>query len=74
MGPGPVALAGLAVQWTAPRTASESDQVDASERVVDLLHRTACAEGAEVDHGEVASWKSARTPAFASSPEMKITR
>jgi len=51
-GPGPVAFAGLAVQWTATKAASESDQVDAGERVVDLLHRTACGEVAEVDHGE----------------------
>jgi hypothetical protein len=43
---------GLAVQWTATMTASESDQVDAGERVVDLLHCTACGEVAEVDHGE----------------------
>src|SRR2546426_2770610 len=30
----------------------ESDEVDAGERVVDLLHRAACCEVAEVDRGE----------------------
>jgi len=38
--------------WTATVTALESDEVDAGERVVDLLHRTAGGEIAEVDHGE----------------------
>src|SRR4051794_19887332 len=30
----------------------ESDEVDAGERVVDLLHRAACCEVAEIDRGE----------------------
>jgi hypothetical protein len=36
--------------WTAiVRSSSESDQVHAGERVVDLLHRAACRQVAEVD-------------------------
>ena len=31
---------------------SESDEVDAGERMVDLLHRAACGQVAEVDRGE----------------------
>ena len=39
--------------WTAiVGSSSESDQVDAGERAVDLLHRAACRKAAEVDRGE----------------------
>jgi len=46
--------AGVSSVWTviADRRCSESDQVEAGERVVDLLHRAACRQVAEVDRGE----------------------
>jgi len=35
-----------------PGSSSESDEVDAGERVVKLLHRAACRQVAEVDRRE----------------------
>src|SRR5216683_3655386 len=47
------ASAGLSSVWTAMgRSSSESDEVDAGERVVNLLHLAPCCEVAEVDRGE----------------------
>src|SRR5713226_4120853 len=47
------ASAGVSSVWAAiVRSSSESDQVDAGERVVDLLHRAACCQVTEVDGGE----------------------
>src|SRR6266704_6933924 len=42
-------LTALTSQTSSP---SESDEVDAGERVVDLLHRAACCQVAEVDGSE----------------------
>ena len=42
---------------TGADAASDSDQVEAGERMVNLLHGTAAGEVAEVDHSEAASWK-----------------
>jgi hypothetical protein len=55
---------------------AELNQVEAGERVVDLLHHAARREIAEVDHGEAASSNSATTTDLtsASSPERKVTR